>query len=192
MATRQLPDAELLRKLLRYEPETGKLFWRERTPEVFNPCRASSDALCQMWNKQFANKEAFTAISNGYRVGAINAGGATGMLRAHRVIWCMVYGQWPEQVDHINQNRSDNRLENLRETDFERNGRNARLGARNTSGRIGVHWCSNKERWRAKIRAHGRYIDLGVFKRFEDACEARSRAEKHYGYDPQHGKRRKS
>ena len=189
MAKRHLPDADLLRKLLRYEPETGRLYWRARTPEMF---KSGFEHECPRWNARYEGKEAFPALSNGYRKGSITVRGERHNVSAHRAIWCMTHGYWPEQLDHINQDRADNRLENLRETDFEQNGRNCCLSVRNRSGRVGVYWRPRDRKWRAKIRAHGRYIILGNFARFEDACEARAEAEKRYGYDPQHGKRRKT
>jgi len=189
MADSHLPDADLLHKILRYEPDTGKLYWRERTLDMFQSGRGAD---CRRWNAQFAGKQAFTALSEGYHKGRITIRGQGFNVSAHRVIWCMIYGVWPDQIDHINQDKADNRIANLRLTDREANARNCRLSVRNRSGRIGVHWRSRDRKWRAKIRHDGRYIILGLFSRFEDACEARAQAEKRYGYDPQHGKRRKS
>jgi hypothetical protein len=186
MATRQLPDAEILRKLLRYEPETGKLFWRERAPETFLCEERNVKRMCSRWNRTKAGFEAFSSLTaNGYKRTTIRPFGS---FFAHRVIWCMVYGDWPEQIDHINQDRSDNRLSNLQSVDAETNGRNCGLSGRNKSGRIGVHWRPREKKWRAKIRHEGRYVYLGQFSRFEDACAARQRAEQEYGYSALHGK----
>lgn len=182
MAKRQLPDAQLLRKLLRYEPETGKLYWKARAPELFN-----HEKYADRWNNRFAGAEAFTARDRGYATGTISVRGSRGRYTAHRVIWCMIYGYWPEQVDHADQNRTNNRVQNLRLTDHTRNGRNCRLSNRNRSGRIGVHWSRRRKRWRAKIRHNGRYIELGYFDDFTDACRAREQAERKYGYSTRHG-----
>lgn len=180
MATKPLPDQALLLKLLRYEPETGKLFWRERPADM---CKDERGRL--WWIARYANAEAFTSTVGGYKTGTIRPYGS---FRAHRVIWCMVHGEWPEQIDHVNQDGTDNRLMNLRPASRCENARNARLGPRNHSGRIGVNWNRHIRKWRAKIRHDGRYIELGKFDNFEDACVAREAAEKRYGYSPLHGR----
>lgn len=180
MAAKPLPDQALLLKLLRYDPETGKLYWRERTAEAI-PCAKVRSG----WNKRWAGKEAFTANSGkGYLTGCM---AGFGTLRSHRVIWMMCFGQWPEQIDHLNQDKSDNRLANLKDASREENARNCPLSSRNKSGRIGVHWSKAEQKWRAKIRHGGRYIYLGHFHKLEDACEARSRAEREFGYNEAHG-----
>ncbi len=183
---RPLPSREDLLLRLRYDPMTGKLFGRRRSVEMFahakNPQRA-----CAQFNATLADKEAFTSDDGkGHRVGGVCGRN----IRAHRVIWCMVYGDWPAQIDHENQDGSDNRIGNLRITDHEHNGRNARLSNRNRSGRIGVNWKRRDRKWRAKIRHGGQYIELGMFARFEDAVAARAEAERLYGYSPRHGSRR--
>jgi hypothetical protein len=58
MAKRVLPDQETLLKLLRYEPETGKLFWRPRTPDMFPEGEKSAKHNCNVWNSNNAGKPA--------------------------------------------------------------------------------------------------------------------------------------
>jgi hypothetical protein len=101
--TKELPSPDLLRKLLRYEPETGKLFWRERDREFFK-----SDRDYKVWNIRFAGKEAFTASDCGYKTGKVF--GKT--YRAHRIIWALQTGAWPrDEIDHIDQDKSNNAWE---------------------------------------------------------------------------------
>jgi len=71
--TKPIPTPEMLRKLLRYDPETGKLFWRERPVEMFaDTGRGGSKGSAARWNGRFSGKEAFTAISgSGYLTGGI-------------------------------------------------------------------------------------------------------------------------
>lgn len=182
MATKPLPDQATLLKLLRYEPETGKLFWRERPLSMFKGQTAMLG-----FNKRWAGREAFTsATPQGYKYAIM---GPYGKIYAHRAIWCMLMGNWPTILDHADQDKANNRFENLSEVDRIQNGRNCRLSPRNRSGRIGVNWKSSRKMWRAKIRHGGRYIELGEFASFEDACAARADAEQKFGYSPLHGKR---
>jgi hypothetical protein len=116
MAVKPLPDRDLLLQTLRYEPETGKLYWLERPAELFTivdaPKRgATVERGAASWNKGYAGKEAFTYRNDrGYCVGTL----FTAQYKAHRVIWKLVYGEDPLFVDHINMDRADNRLCNLR------------------------------------------------------------------------------
>ena len=170
MAKRQLPSPEVVRQLLNYEPETGKLFWKERFPEQFSVGRASPDRMASGWNIRFAGKEAFTPInSKGYHTGAIWGK----MLLAHRVAWVIVHGRWPEHfLDHINGNRSDNRLCNLREATHAENSRNSGLQSNNTSGVRGVRLDARCGRWQARITVNQRQKHLGYFASAEEAAEA--------------------
>jgi len=106
-----LPTAEFLRKLLRFDPETGKLFWRARRPHLFDATKSCTKSQAYHWNRRWANKEAFTAVSvKGYKVGTIWGE----QFIASRVIWVMHYGSWPDgSVIHENKNKIDNRIGNL-------------------------------------------------------------------------------
>ena len=117
MADKQLPTPETLRQLLRYEPETGKLFWRERGPEWFNNRAAGTpQEKAARWNMRWAGKMAFKSIDSlGYHQSRIGFYGKPVQLRAHRVIWAIQTGSWPSSdVDHVNRIKTDNRWINLR------------------------------------------------------------------------------
>lgn len=178
MATKPLPTSEVLRQLLTYEPETGKLFWKERGPEWFSSLRS-----CKSWNTQFAQKEAFGFICDkGYHVSVL----LRRRYSAHRVIWKLVHGIEPDDIDHINGDRTDNRLENLRNVSRLVNTRNQKLPSNNTHGHLGVYSVGSK--WRAQIRVRGALKDLGRFAHFNDAVAARKAAEMRYGFHPNHGR----
>lgn len=85
-----------------------------------------------------------------------------------------------KQVDHINHNKSDNRKYNLREATVTQNSMNKELLSQNTSGVTGVDWVQHINKWRARIKANGKEIHLGVFELFEDAVRARKEAEDKY------------
>lgn len=84
------------------------------------------------------------------------------MWLTHRVVWAYVYGVWPsKQIDHINGNRLDNRIENLRLADQCEQNQNVAKPRSNTSGHIGVTFDKTSGKWQAQIRANGRYYMLG-------------------------------
>jgi hypothetical protein len=110
MATKTLPEQDVLLQLLRYDADTGKLFWRPRGEDLF-PAKtpARSAALCRLWNDRYADNEAFTHISEGYHVGSVNGV----LFKAHRVIWKMMTGNDAEQIDHQDGDRANNKFGNL-------------------------------------------------------------------------------
>lgn len=182
--TDELPPTELLRKLLRYEPETGKLFWKERSVDMFSDGKQTAEHNCASWNEKYAGKEAFTAGDRGYKQGLILGRN----YKAHRVIWALVNGEWPDNIDHINGIRDDNRIDNLRSVSQAENNRNAKRRSNNTSGVCGVHWYKRGNKWVAQIRADGNIKHLGYFTDFDDAVAARKEAEIEHGYHENHGR----
>jgi hypothetical protein len=107
---------------------------------------------------------------------------------AHRLIICMTSGEMPEVVDHLNGDRSDNRLCNLRAASVAENNRNAKQRADNTSGVTGVYWHTRKNKWRAQIAVAGKDISLGYFDSFDDAISARKAGEARHGFHMNHGR----
>lgn len=96
----------------------------------------------------------------------------------HRIIWFYHYGYWPGQLDHIDGDRSNNRLENLRECSYSQNHGNKRLNRNNTSGAKGVTLNKATRKWRAQL-AH-RYV--GEYATFAEAVAAYDAAARiHYG-----------
>lgn len=174
---------ERLRRMLRYEPETGKLYWRERQPSDFAHT-VDPAGYCTAFNSRYAGKEAFTASKSGYKTTTIRG---FGRFRAHRVAWAIVHGEWPEQLDHINHDRSDNRLCNLRAANDTLNQRNRPLRKDNKLGRTGVYQ-TKAGRYSAEITLAGRTKRLGTFDTVEAASAARSAAEAMHGFHPNHGR----
>lgn len=86
-------------------------------------------------------------------------------------------------VDHINRNTLDCRKDNLRICTHTENMINKSMQKNNTSGVIGVQWCSSRNKWRARIAVRKETIDLGYYNSKEDAIKARKLAESKYGYD---------
>lgn len=112
------------------------------------------------------------------------------LYRAHRLIWMLVYGESPNRIDHVNGDREDNRLSNLRKVSSSENSKNQRLRDDNKSGCAGVNWHSRTKRWIAQIRDRTKYVYLGCFVELSDAIAARKQAEKTFGYHENHGQAR--
>lgn len=186
MAAKALPSPDELRKLLDYDPETGVLTWRARTAGMFSNSGNGSEANAAGWNARWAWKPALSAVNNhGYRHGKIFACDHL----AHRVAWALHYGEWPaEQIDHINGDRSDNRIANLRQASRTDNARNQKLHSTSQTGFAGVRWNGKAGKWRAEIRASGMSKHLGFFTDFAAACDARKAAERELGFHENHGR----
>tara|TARA_R110000787_G_C13248677_1_gene429137 strand:- start:202 stop:756 length:555 start_codon:yes stop_codon:yes gene_type:complete len=175
-----MTDPKMLRKLLDYNPETGELTWKERTADMF-----AQDGQMKSWNTRWAGKPAFTADNgNGYLCGSIS--GIS--YRAHRVAWAMCHGKWPDEIDHINGIRRDNRIFNLRSVTRTENNRNAARRKDNASGCVGVSWEQSRGKWLAHIKVNKKNINLGRFSEKSEAIAARQAAEVKYGFHENHGR----
>jgi len=177
---------ELLRQLLRYEPDTGKLFWLPRNVGMFTDGAHSAAHNAALWKSRFEGKEALKTINcDGYRHG--NLCGHT--LRAHRVAWAIFYGKWPDRTDHINGVRADNRIVNLRDVTNQENMRNQKKRKNNTSGATGVSWDKEHNRWLVQIMVEsGKNKKVGRFDDFGEAVAARKSAEIEHGFHANHGR----
>lgn len=157
-APRPLPDQQALLAMFRYEPKTGLIYWRH-------------------------GRRAFTTqTQNGYMQGRIDGV----LFYAHRVIWKMVHGTEPPQIDHRNGQRSNNKLRNLRAADAKLNGRNRGLRHDCKTGLAGVNYVPRLRRWRAYIQ--GRH--LGYFDTPDAAKSARIAANAALGFTARPGKRK--
>ena len=159
MADHDSITADELRSILHYDPLTG----------VFTRIKPTRKCRVGTVPGSFNSKGYFRIMVNGKKY------------QAHRLAWLYVYGTWPKnQIDHINRNRSDNRIANLRDVTNQQNMCNAGDFSTNTSGRKGVYWDKRDSRWRACITDKGRYLSLGYFDTQAKAVAARVAAEKLY------------
>lgn len=104
----------------------------------------------------------------------------------HRALVVMATGEWPEEVDHANGVRSDNRLKNLLMSNKVFNQRN-RFFAGSRSGVLGVYPATSGDRFYALITVRRKRIYLGVFDTIEEAAAARKAAEREHGFSLRHG-----
>lgn len=169
MATKPLPTIQQLRQLLRYDPETGMLFWKERPASMFQGRRSSPEAMAVWWNDRYAGTP---ALNHTERSGYLNGAIWGGQYKAHRVAWAIFHGSEPAgYIDHINGDRSDNRIVNLRIVDKAANGRNSCKMKNNSSGYVGVSEIRGK--WQASCSISGKQVYVGVFPTPESAAKAR-------------------
>lgn len=156
-----------LSEAIRYDPQSGKLFWKHR------------DSVPSSTNARWVGKEAGTVKPCGY----IRIAFDRSHYYAHRVAWALHYGEWPPgEIDHINGDRGDNRIENLRIATRQQNTMNHGPSTRNTSGVAGVAYHAVNRKWVASLTIDRKRIYLGSFKNINDAIAARKRAEvEHYG-----------
>lgn len=114
----------------------------------------------------------------GDQAGYINAGGYVVLsvcnerLYAHRAAWFMTYGKWPDQmIDHIDGDRTNNRLSNLRDVSNQHNTQNVKK-SRREGGLLGTCWDKRRCKWVAHIMKDGRGTFLGYHPTPEQAHSA--------------------
>jgi len=120
----------------------------------------------------------FTWLSTGKTAGNISPKGyqRIGINKrtylAHRLAWLYVHGDFPCAIDHINRNKLDNRMCNLRQATQAENMLNISMNRRNTSGSTGVSWSKVANKWHAYISLNKRRLYLGLYEKLEDAKAA--------------------
>lgn len=154
-------------KVFRYDPINGDVIWiNPRFPKKIGRRAGSKDA--RGYIKIQFNRKCYYA---------------------HRLAWFLANERWPEkQIDHINGDTGDNRMENLRDADYKINGQNRKLSKNNNSGAPGVHWHKLRRRWHASIWDGKRQHYLGEFKDIDEAIHVRKCAEVEYGFHQNHGR----
>lgn len=175
---------EAVQSIFTYEQD-GFLYWNHRPRAHFANRRVHA-----MWNAKYAGKRAgYVNQDNGRRIIRIQIDGVSSNYLAYRLIWAFHNGCWPsETIDHIDGNQSNDRIENLRDVEFQENCKNLAVQANNKSGVRGVNWDSIKGKWQARVQEHGREIWLGYFDVFEHAVIARKAAERALDFHKNHGR----
>jgi hypothetical protein len=140
-----------LKQILHYCPNSGVFTW---LVNLGSRARIGSIAGCD--------------DGQGYRV--IRVGGKS--QGAHRLAWLYVNGTWPSQmIDHINRDKADNRIANLREVDKSTNAMNRGAQCNNKLGIKGVCWSKSNRRWMARTQA-GNTVHQGHFDTIAEAVSA--------------------
>lgn len=183
---------EYVKEALEYDPETGIFKWRlDRPDHHFKDWRGRNGFIRNISPDRVAGNLQQPTERN--PCSYIVIGLSEKLYRAHRLAWLYVYGDWPsEDVDHINLDTTDNRIENLRLSLDKLNHRNRSRYKNNTSGISGVSFHAKLNKWQAEGQQviDGKRVRhyLGVFASFFDACAARKSWELRFGYSENHGK----
>lgn len=152
---RSMLTQERASELLKYCSDTGKVYWR------VSPCNATKKG-----------EEIGRLMPDGYRTAKVDYV----TYPVHRIVWLLVHGEFPKQcIDHIDGNRSNNRVENLRDVSRGLNQRNRMKSKNNTSGVTGVCWDKRYCRWVSKVKVDGRTTFLGGFQTVEEAKAVRDK-----------------
>lgn len=151
---------EQLKNALDYDPNTGVFLWKIRPSK--------------------AVKVGDIAGCTEKRIGYITIGIAKRIYKAHRLAWLYMHGEWPKGlIDHINGDKADNRIANLRDVFADGNSQNVRKpNRRNKSGFMGVIWFQNK--WRASMSVNGKSKWLGDYSTPEEAHQIYLEAKRKY------------
>jgi hypothetical protein len=148
------PIEETLRLALRYDPATGKLFWRDN----WYPSSRTSNKCGNEWNGYIYFEHRGKRLS------------------AHRVAWFLHYGEWPAtEIDHIDGEGTNNRIENLRLADRAQNSMNRPMYKCNKIGYKGVSRKSDEKRYLARIAVNKVQHSLGYHDTAEEAARAYDR-----------------
>ena len=185
--------AEIARELLTYNPDTGKLFWKERPLKYF---KNQNPNYAKRWNNRWVGKEALTSINlrKSGQIARLRGGFFGKKYCTHRIAWLIYYGEWPKnEIDHINQDPTDNRIENLRDVTHAENNKNRTLQNNSTTGYIGVSYCTSRltTKYRADISINNVNKYLGFYDTAEEAAAVRAVASINYNFHPNHGKEKK-
>jgi len=146
-----MPDIEEMKLWLGYDAETGVLTWLQSSAARIHPGDVAGHRNVL-----------------GYRT--LNFKGRR--YQAHHVAWAFHHGRWPAGIlDHINGERDDNRVSNLREVTASENAQNKRRArSDNSTGILGV--TIDYKKYRAQIRVNGKSTHLGSFSTAEEASAA--------------------
>lgn len=162
---------EFINTVIEYIPTSGKLVWKDGARKIMRNNRVRDGG------------EAFTSLdTHGYKRGKL----LNKNIQAHRLIWFIVFGYWPKQVDHINGCRTDNRINNLRETDQQINRMNCAIQSNNTSGYKGVCWCKTNKKFVSRISVKGKRKLIGYFDSKEEAFNEYVKIARDNGYTERH------
>ena len=158
MKINELPSLENLNKWFTLDESTGTLYWKEKKA---------------YWTK--VGTEAGGIGSKGYKT--VKFDGVS--TRIHRIVYKMYYGVEPiGEIDHIDGNILNNKIDNLRLASRPQNRHNVKKNNNNTSGHKNVYWRQDSKKWRVMITAFGKVYHFGCYFDIEDAVSVAEKERK--------------
>lgn len=156
--------AEFIRSILDYDAKTGLFTWRARAE-----CSALRNSI-------WTGRAAGTNI-HGYIQISIYVDGQSVAIYAHRIAWLYIYGEWPQELlDHIDGDKTNNRIGNIREASYSENACNRPKRSDNKTGYTGVAFRKNRNKWEGKITVRQKTVWRKLFNTAEEAHAARTAA----------------
>lgn len=135
-------------------------------------------------SRNFVGQQVSETIKNGYA--HIRVYGESALM--HRMVFLYHNGYLPKFVDHIDCDKTNNNIENLREATTIQNSQNKPKQKNNKSGVKGVCWDKNKNRWIGRVSVNGKEVHVGTFTDFDEAVkEVKLYREKTHGEFANHG-----
>lgn len=178
-----LASADFFQRNISYDADSGNLTWLKR----LDGSRGSN-----AFNARYACNTAGRLHPEGYVIIVARVMGKPSTFMGHRVAWLMHHGEWPmAEVDHINQDKKDNKAKNLRLINRQGNCRNSSISIKNKTGHTGVSLHSDGKRYVASVMINYKHVHLGTFECLERAALAASNARASAGFDPSHGEAKK-
>lgn len=179
MKITKYPTQKEIKQVLDYDKETGIFTWKKRSIDDFRKAKYQKRCL-DMWNLRHAGAQAGKDNGTGYLV--FKLFGKT--VLASRIAYIYVYGENIDgyEIDHINRNKQDNRISNIRKCNRKVNVRNSGKRKTNTSGVVGVYYNNHKCKWVATIFINLKKKELCSSHDFNRVVLARYNAELKYGY----------
>lgn len=170
MKVQRLPNPSRVLEVVTYDRESGLFHWRTRPATDFTN---GHPWTYKIWNKRYAGQVAGTFRADGYVRIAIDEA----VFYAHRLAWLLVHGEpVPSEIDHIDGDPGNNRIENLRAATHSANLANSRTHKNNLVGIKGVEMSKSGRRFEARIRWQGRRYYVGTYATLEEAMAARREA----------------
>lgn len=172
MADKLNITAQQLRSTVSYDPETGDFFWLPKQRSEFK-----DDRSFNAWNTRFLGKFAGTSEDDDYRRLRINKR----LYFKHQLAWLHFYGEAPDgEIDHIDLNRSNNKITNLRLASHSENMCNTPMRSHNKLRVKGV--CEDMGFYKAQLKIGGKFVLRKRFSTIEEAKAAYDDAvQKHHG-----------
>lgn len=154
-------DAAYLRECFAYDDVVGQLVWCERPRAHFR-----GGAGWHNFNRQFAGKPAGHKTEDGRKHVKLNGKS----YKAARLIWAWHAGHMGEhQIDHIDGDPGNDRINNLRPVSAKQNAQNRAVACRNSSGVRNVTWHAQSEKWWVRLTVNGKTISFGLYKDLDTA-----------------------